>query len=224
MYLSTLIYSLHAVGALYSCYGSPVSSTTSYAVAERHPAPRDWTKVGPAPKSEIINLRIGLKQGNEGIIEQHLLQVSDPRHARYGQHLTTNQVHDIIAPSDETLNLVRNWLLDNNITSFAFNPSKDWVSVPLSIAQVEDLLQTEYYVFEHNDGTRVVRAPEWSLPVYLLEHIDVVQPTTSFFRPTPRAKSLVLDGPGHDISWWEAQGKKFTTVSAFFIFIGNVPR
>jgi tripeptidyl-peptidase-1 len=214
MHFAQLLTSLHAIGALYSCYGSPVASRSSYAVAENHPVPKGWTKVGPAPKSAVINLQIGLKQGNEGVIEQHLLQVSDPKHARYGQHLSTSEVHSIITPSDDTLSLVRSWLADNNITSLTYSPAKDWVSMPLTVGQVESLLQTEYYVFVHNDGTMVVRAPEWSLPVYLHEHIDVVQPTTSFFRPSARAKSLVLDGEGHDVSWWEAHGETFAkTVS-----------
>lgn len=176
--------------------------------------PKGWTKVGPAPKLAVINLQIGLKQANEGVIEQHLLQVSDPKHARYGQHLSSSEVHSIITPSDDTLSLVSSWLADNNITTFAYSPAKDWVSMPLTVEQVESLLQTEYYIFVHSDGTMVVRAPEWSLPVYLHEHIDVVQPTTSFFRPMARAKSLVLDGEGHDVSWWEAHGEAFAkTVS-----------
>lgn len=209
MHFSQLLTSIHAIGAVYSCYGSPVASRSAYAVAEHHPVPKGWTKVGPAPKSALIKLQIGLKQGNQGVIEQHLLQVSDPKHARYGQHLSTEQVHGIITPSDETLDSVGSWLLENGITSFSYSPAKDWISMPMTVGQVEDLLQTEYYVFVHNDGTMVVRAPEWSLPVNLHEHVDVVQPTTSFFRPTAAAKSLVLDGEGETVSWWEAHGQTF---------------
>jgi tripeptidyl-peptidase-1 len=222
MHFSPLITVLHAIGALYSCYGSPVASRSSYAVAENHPVPNGWTKVGPAPKSTVIKLQIGLKQGNEGVIEQHLLQVSDPKHPRYGQHLSTSEVHNIIKPSDDTDSLVRSWLADNNITAFTYSPAKDWVSMPLTVGQVESLLQTEYYVFVHNDGTTVVRAPEWSLPLYLHEHVDVVQPTTSFFRPMEQAKSLVLDGEGHDVSWWEAQGAKLSKVSSLYVLLSCV--
>lgn len=218
MHFSQLLTSIHAIGAVYSCYGSPVASRSGYAVAEHHPVPKGWTKVGPAPKSALIKLQIGLKQGNEGVIEQHLLQVSDPKHARYGQHLSTEQVHSIITPSDETLDSVGSWLLENGITSFGYSPAKDWISMPMTVGQVEDLLQTEYYVFVHNDGTMVIRAPEWSLPVYLHEHVDVIQPTTSFFRPTAAAKSLVLDGEGETVSWWEAHGQTFAAKTVRHIF------
>ncbi|KAE9991424.1 hypothetical protein EG327_011727 [Venturia inaequalis] len=214
MHLSQFLTSIHAIGAVYSCYASPVASRSSYAVAEHHPVPKGWTKVGPAPKSALINLQIGLRQGNEGVIEQHLLQVSDPNHVRYGQHLSPDQVHSIITPSDETLDSVASWLLDNGITSFSYSPAKDWISTPLTVGKVERLLQTEYFVFVHDDGTTVVRAPEWSLPLSLHEHIDVVQPTTSFFRPTAAAKSLVLGGEGETVSWWEAHGQTFASKTA----------
>lgn len=208
MHFSQLLICIHGIGAVFSCYGSPVASRSSYAVAEQHPVPKGWTKVGPAPKSALIKLQIGLKHGNQGVIEQHLLQVSDPKHARYGQHLTAEHVHSIITPSNETLESVGGWLSENGITSCKYSPAKDWISMPMTVGQVEDLLQTKYYVFAHRDGTKVVRAPEWSLPVHLHEHIDIVQPTTSFFRPTAAARDLVMDGEGRTVSWWEAHGQK----------------
>jgi tripeptidyl-peptidase-1 len=220
MHISQLVSSLHAVAFLYGCNASPVTPHSSYAVKERHAVPRDWVEIGSAPGAEIISLQIGLKQSNEGVVEQHLLQVSDPGHARYGQHLTSAEVDRIITPGDDTIRLVRSWLRQHNITNFASNPAEDWISIPsISVEDAENLLQTRYSVFVHKgDGTSVIRTPEWSLPVYLHEHIDVVQPTTSFFRPAKRAKTaelakrstdVVLDGgEEHDVSWWESYGKK----------------
>lgn len=45
------------------------------------------------------------------------------------------------------------------------------------------LLNATYYVFSHEDDSELlIRAPEWSLPQYLHEHIETIQPTTSFLR------------------------------------------
>jgi tripeptidyl-peptidase-1 len=55
--------------------------------------------------------------------------------------------------------------------------------VTLPVHAVESLLDTKYYIYEHEDGSYIVRAPVWSLPVHLHDHIDAVQPTTSFFKP-----------------------------------------
>lgn len=61
--------------------------------------------------------------------------------------------------------------------------------------RVESLLDAEYSVYQHEDGSETVRTPEWSLPRHLHEHIDTIQPTNSFFRSTPKATSLKVAKP-----------------------------
>lgn len=50
------------------------------------------------------------------------------------------------------------------------------------MSTVERLLDTTYHTYEHDDGNRILRTSQWSLPTHLHEHVDTVQPTTSFFR------------------------------------------
>lgn len=201
-----------AVLALSAAFGAnalPSTKRSSYAVKERHPVPRSWTASGPAPKSEMITLQIGLKQQNEGEIERHLVEISDPEHARYGEHLSAAEVHDLVTPSDETVELVHEWLREHGLSTFSMGPAKDWVMVHVPISKAEELLQTSYQTFTHADGSTLSRAPEWSLPAHLHEHVDVVQPTNSFFRPAPQAKSWgpLTSGASYPISWWEHTGK-----------------
>lgn len=95
-------------------------------------------------------------------------------------------------PSDNTLQLVHDWLDDNGIpgSRLQYSPAKDWIKVSLPIKAVEKLLDTEYSVFRHEDGDYLARAPQWSLPQHLHEHINVVQPTNSFFRPRKQRTTL----------------------------------
>ena len=51
---------------------------------------------------------------------------------------------------------------------------------------MEQLLQTEYYVFKDHNDVEVIRAPEWSLPQHLHDHIEAIQPTNSFFHAATR--------------------------------------
>jgi tripeptidyl-peptidase I len=78
----------------------------------------------------------------------------------------------------------------------------------VTLSKAEELLQTSYSKYRHQDGSEISRAPVWSLPVHLHEHIDVVQPTTSFMRSKPEFKSPVGRGPSYPVSWWEQEGKK----------------
>lgn len=130
----------------------------------------------------MIGLEIGLKHQNQDKLEQHVLEVSDPSHARHGQYLSAVEVQELVAPADETIELVKNWLLEHKITAAELNPAGDSFLVNLPVEKIEELLDTTYSVFRHEDGTEYVRAPEWSLPRCLHEHIDVIQPTNSFFR------------------------------------------
>ena len=115
--------------------------------------------------------------------------VSDPDHENYGEHLTADEVNDLVKPTDETLEAVHSWLEENDIPRHqcGYSPAKDWVNVRLDIASAERLLDTKFSVFKHADGTRFMRTLEWSLPKSLHSHVTTIQPTNSFMRAKPNA-------------------------------------
>ena len=113
------------------------------------------------------------------------LLVSNPFSHRYGQHLTSEEVDELIKPTPATFELVHKWLVDSgiNIHDLSYSTTKDWVEVSLPVSTAENLLNTEYSIYEHKDGGFLIRAPEWSLPAHLHDHVDTIQPTSSFLRP-----------------------------------------
>ena len=120
------------------------------------------------------------------------MTVSDPSHPRYGQHLSAEQVNSLVEPTPETLEAVHSWLEENGIEKHkcGYSPAKDWINIRLSIAEAEDLFDTKYSVFEHADGTRLMRTLEWSVPLSLHGHITTIQPTNSFLRSRPHAVTV----------------------------------
>jgi tripeptidyl-peptidase I len=178
---------------LFSLFGGALSvSFSDYAVKDAHHVPRSFSWVRPAPKYHLVNLKIGLRQSKFDELENHLYEVSDPYHERYGQHLSAEEVNELIKPSGETTALVRTWLEEHGISDgLEASPAGDWLEVRLPVGAVEDLLNTEYSVYRHVDGTELVRTTEWSLPLHLHEHITTIQPTNSFMKikkkaPTPK--------------------------------------
>lgn len=115
------------------------------------------------------------------------VKVSDPTHSRYGQHLSSSEVQQLVQPSDETSNLVHQWLASHGYGSdhLGYSPAKDWLKITLPVEAAETLLNTEYSVYKHQDGSELIRTPEWSLPIHLHGHVDAIQPTNSFFRMAP---------------------------------------
>ncbi|KAG4435903.1 hypothetical protein IFR05_008597 [Cadophora sp. M221] len=135
----------------------------------------------------MLNLQIALKQNNFDELERHLHEVSDPDHTRYGQHLSFEEVNDLVKPADKTLDSVHEWLSDNGISIHEYSPAKDWINVYIDVESAERLLDTKYSVFKHEYGSQLVRTSEWSLPTHLHEMIDTIQPTTSFMRSKPQS-------------------------------------
>ncbi|QIW98818.1 hypothetical protein AMS68_004336 [Peltaster fructicola] len=161
-------------------YAAPFKRS-GYAVKNAHPVPQKWQRVGKAPESHTIALRIALKQQSFDELESRLYEVSDPDSATYGEWLDTPEIHTLIAPHETTKDAVHAWLADNGIESFAASPAGDWLYIPMSVKEAERLLDTEYHVYKHVDnGNELVRTPEYSLPAHLHQHIDVVAPTTYF--------------------------------------------
>jgi len=102
-------------------------------------------------------------------------------------------VNELIKPAEDTLTLVHDWLYEYGIEPLrlSYSAAKDWIKVSLPVSEVERLLDTEYSVYKHEDGSHVVRTPSWSLPKHLHEHITAIQPTNSFFRASPRSTKFM---------------------------------
>ncbi|KAF7442962.1 Pro-kuma-activ multi-domain protein [Pyrenophora tritici-repentis] len=162
------------------------NARSPYAIKETHFAPDEWSKQERTHGRKTIQLQIGLKQGQFDELDRHLQEVSDPDICQY---LTAEEVNELVAPSSETHDLVHDWLQENGIDvnkQLSYSPAKDCIILQLPIDMVENLLDAEYHDYKHADGRIVSRTTRWSLPTHLHEHIDTIQPTTSFFRGAPR--------------------------------------
>lgn len=147
--------------------------------------PRGWTKHSSPSPDHVISLRIGLPQPNFPSLEEHLYQVSDPSHSRYGQHLSKETVEELIAPHPSSLDAINNWLATHGLEEedLVRSPAKDWITIRIPVSLVEKMLETKYHVYKHEaSGDYLVRTTSYSLPEHLHEHVDVIQPTTMFGR------------------------------------------
>ncbi|KAF5358974.1 hypothetical protein D9758_004895 [Tetrapyrgos nigripes] len=182
----------HAVPSKFSAFLTLLSVV--FAVPSKDPAPevkesinppRGWTLRSAAPSHHTIELRIGLPQPDFPVLEKHLYEVSDPFHERYGQHLTKAEVEALVAPHQESIDAVSEWLATHGIgeSDIQRSPARDWVTIKVPITLAEKMLDTTYHVWTHDaSGDSIVRTTSYSLPKHLHPHIDVIQPTTMFAR------------------------------------------
>ncbi|KAF8972690.1 peptidase S8/S53 domain-containing protein [Flammula alnicola] len=156
-------------------------------VAEKHSwvdIPRGWELKAPAPANYMFDLRIGLKQHGIDDLIDNLMEISDPFHSRYSQHLTKEEVEAFTAPHPDSVEAIDAWLEFHGIdASSALQRSKagEWITLRVSVEQAERMLGTKYNVYHHaTSGEDVVRTLGYSLPKELHSHVDVVAPTTYF--------------------------------------------
>lgn len=69
---------------------------------------------------------------------------SDPSSERYGQHLSKNEVEDLVAPHPTSVQLVEEWLASYGLEGddLSWSPSKDWAIVKTNVALAEEMLDT----------------------------------------------------------------------------------
>ncbi|KAF7335276.1 Tripeptidyl-peptidase sed2 [Mycena sanguinolenta] len=159
------------------------SKDCEHQVKEEVVPPRGWTIFGPAPSDHFINLRIALPQSNFNLLEQHLYEISDPYHERYGAHLTKEEVEDLVAPHPDSVAAVNEWLSSHGIQEEDISRSSagDWLAIRVPVWLVEKMLDTKYHIWKHaTSGDYIVRTTSYSLPKDILDHVELIQPTTMF--------------------------------------------
>ncbi|KAI9743211.1 MAG: hypothetical protein M1818_003057 [Claussenomyces sp. TS43310] len=130
----------------------------------------------------MIKLRIHLVQQNMDKFHDMATNIATPGHELYGSHLAQHVIDEMIAPKDQSRELVMEWLDREGLSNQAtVSARSDAVIVQASVHQIEELLKAEYSGFVREaTGDRVLRTLEYSLPDSLQGHVDMVQPTTFF--------------------------------------------
>jgi len=79
------------------------------------------------------------------------LHSSDPLSPNFGRHWTAGDVVSAFAPSNDTVEAVRNWLIDSGIEAnrILHTANKDWIGLDTTVEEAERLLKTVFHEHEH---------------------------------------------------------------------------
>ncbi|KAI1337368.1 subtilisin-like protein [Xylariaceae sp. FL0016] len=138
-----------------------------------------WTKIERARSEVLLPMRIGLNQPNLKRGHELLMDISDPQSKNYGKHLSAEDVVDFFSPSETTIRAVKDWLVSAGIPSHSISQSdnKQWIQFDAPTSQVEDLLLTDYHVWEHQEtGVRNIACDEYHVPKHVKRHVDYITP------------------------------------------------
>ncbi|WFD29339.1 tripeptidyl-peptidase I [Malassezia sp. CBS 17886] len=164
-------------------------------------APHEWERRAAAGDNDEVPLHFALRlsANQSGRIEDELRATSDPCSDRYLQHLSREQVLDMLRPPSASREALAQWLTNRgvNMTNTVESVSGDMLSVRLPVAQARSLLGGAHFsVFQHRStGEEVVQTTAYKLPRALQDGVAYVGGTTSFARAAPpsRAGRIVND-------------------------------
>lgn len=82
-----------------------------------------WVRKHPVEKSAVLPMRIGLRQVKQKEGHNLLMDRSNPRSANFGKHMSAREVIDFFAPSRESVEAVRDWLVAGGINATKISQS-----------------------------------------------------------------------------------------------------
>ncbi|KAF7365470.1 Tripeptidyl-peptidase sed3 [Mycena venus] len=180
--------------SLFSLAVASPATRSNFVLHERRDAvPSSFVKVGPAPTTATIPLRIGLFSNDFPGLEETLYAVSTPGSARYGQHLTLEEAKAFMEPTTESLNAVTAWLDSHGLKATVTSPYGEWLRVDVPVSKANEMLNANYETFTHIEtGKQIIRTLSVSLPEELTAHIEALHPATGFGRPLTVGRAPVV--------------------------------
>ncbi|KAK0625146.1 alkaline serine protease [Bombardia bombarda] len=157
---------------------------------------KSWEKKERVPSTAVLPMRIGLKQSNLDAGHDMLMDISDPASPNFGNHLSSQEVISMFAPPEDSVQIVTDWVVASGIAAKRISQSsnKQWIQFDAAAAEVENLLFTDYYIFEHiATGTKNVACDEYHIPQNIQEHIDYITPGIRLRVDPAKARKLKRD-------------------------------
>ncbi|EIW76535.1 hypothetical protein CONPUDRAFT_131111 [Coniophora puteana RWD-64-598 SS2] len=112
-------------------------------------------------------------------------------------HLSKEEVHALMAPTQDTHEVVNEWLASHGLdeSSLVRSSIKDWVSFLVPVSLAEEMFDTHFHVYKHDQSAEaVIRTTSYSLPEVLHAHIDLVHPMIMYTSPKPFRSALHFAG------------------------------
>lgn len=180
--------------------------------------PRGWSYSREARPDDILKLRVSLQQQGMALFEQRIMEVASPSHARYGQHMSGDEVAAMLAPEQAAVHEVTDWLSTWNVTAEQ-TATPGHMVFSLTVSEASELFDTTFawYRSDSSPTQESLRTLHYSVPVSVAEHINFIQPTTKFPSLRPQRSTISSVG-GQDktalfTTWKAAAGASALSIA-----------
>ncbi len=152
-----------------------------------------WTNPAFVPsglavsKNQIQCFHIALKRSDAArqSLADTFWSVSDPKHKSYGQYPTLHELSAAIAPEQESIDTVMQWIsgaADPSLPAPVLTlsePNRDWLKACMTIGQAERVFGTPFHHLKHHSNDKKARSAvrashEARIPSHVTPHIDFI--------------------------------------------------
>lgn len=81
----------------------------------------------PSAPTTLVKLSFALEPADPTLLDRTLHEISDPLSPRYGQHLTRDEAHALVAPRDESADVVKRWLAEAGVPRHEITHEGRWI-------------------------------------------------------------------------------------------------
>jgi len=142
----------------------------------------------------MMELTFAVKQQNIEKLQEELMRVSDPDSPSYGEHLTNEEVHKLVAPKSEHIAAVLNFLESHGVQGISATPNSDQITAAVSVATAEKMLSAQYHRLAHKQHALTVDRTigGYSIPAEVAAAVDFISPANHI----PSVRQPVSSMPG----------------------------
>jgi tripeptidyl-peptidase-1 len=173
-------------------------------VMTHDPAVSSWVKgeVAPADHSVGLSVIVRVDDDRRAALEKTFFEVSDPKHANYGQYLSRDEVTELLAVPQDRVERISEYLSGHGCTDINVASQQDVVSVECPVSAIETALNTKLHFFTHKEQTdiQIVRASEhYHLPEHMTRDVTMVGELLQF--PLLKSKEFQEPEPNGKGQW-----------------------
>lgn len=109
----------------------------------------------------------------------------------YAHWYSAEEVIDIFAPAKERVDAVFEWLKSAGVPheKIGLSTNKQWVSLDMDVADLEKLLRTEYFHYDHApSGRTTIACDQYHVPAHIQEHVDYITPGLKLLAGTSKSQ------------------------------------
>ncbi|GAM82590.1 hypothetical protein ANO11243_005720 [Dothideomycetidae sp. 11243] len=192
------LFALFGAQALYAAAGIISHTHTVHEKRQSLANTQRWIRRDRVHARATLPVRIGLKQDNLNYGHDWLMRVSHPDSADYGKFWSSEDVIKAFQPSAESVKAVRDWVVNVEGIDGArvtHSENKGWLAFEATADEIERLLRTTLYHYEHSDtGSVYVAAEEYRVPRSVQAHVDYITPGVKGVKIASGLRKRTLEG------------------------------